>query len=146
MAQLRWIKEIILDGIAGTIELNIAERRYHSQRLYLNLPRQRTREPVYIEFMRKLPFRFEEKLMTLLVGKRHYLCLDRWAISGTDTFYLSIIERRVCKIIMENLVHLRTGVHNVAISRRQGSLYGRKIGELMEISFYGAVEETLIIA
>ena len=43
--------------------------------------------------------------MSVTFGKGDNLCLYTWAVSRTDTLYLSVVKRRVVEAVMQNLVY-----------------------------------------
>ena len=64
------------------------------QRLDLYLIRQRRREPVDIELVSVAPLGFEKELVLLLAGEGAQLILDAGTITGTDTVYRAVEQRR----------------------------------------------------
>ena len=98
------IEIVVLYSIAGTINSNILQSIDRTQSLELDFYRQRRRKSVEIIFLRVFSFGLDKKLMRNLVGKSIYFGLYTRAISRTDTFYLSVVDRRLIYMLANNFV------------------------------------------
>ncbi len=136
MGELRRVEIIIFYGIAGAIEMHVAERLHFLKRLELHAPRQGAREAVDVEFLSGLPFRLQEKLMTLLVGESDNLRLDARAIARAYALDLAIIERRIGEIVMEDLMHLRISMDNKTAPGFKRAHHVGKERELVEVALH----------
>ena len=94
MPQLGGVEEIVFDGIARAVNLNVAEGRYLSQCLQLHIDGQTAAETVKVHLVGVGAFGLQKQLVLLLVGKGDNFGLDARAVTRTDALDLPVVERR----------------------------------------------------
>ena len=100
------VEEIVLYGIAGTVDTQFLERRNLPQRLYLYLHWHRRGEAVKVHLIGVRPLRFEEEWVGVLVGECHQLCLHRRAVARADRLYLSVEKGRILQSGAQHIMTL----------------------------------------
>ena len=80
----------------------------------LHIHGQRSAHAVDIDFVSVESFRFEEKLVLLLVGKLYDLVFNRRTIARTDGLNLPAVHRRAVDILADDAQRFRRGVRDVA--------------------------------
>ena len=73
--------------------------------------------------------------MLFLIRKGYDLSLYTWAISRTDTLYLTIVEGRIGERGAKYLVAFGRSVENMTRQLTQGIRTLRAVGKVMEIAF-----------
>ena len=137
MVELRRVEEVVLDSIAGSEYLHVAERRDSFERPQLHVQGQRRGKAVQVKLGRVHPFRLEEQLVLGLVRESNNLRLDAGAVARPDTFDLPVVERRVGETFAKDFVAAFVGKARPAASLRQLALHIVQIGELVEVVFPG---------
>src|SRR5690606_7228140 len=112
--KLARIDEVVLDRIAWPNHDGALEPRDGSKQRFLDLPRQRGRNPVRIDGRIVEPFRLEKNLVPLPIGEADDLVLDRGAIARAHAFDLPRAHRRPVKILPNDGVGLRRRRRDVA--------------------------------
>src|SRR6266568_8997722 len=82
--ELNRVNVIIFDGVCRTHDFDILKADDGAVKSYLDIDRKRRRHTARIDFDGIKPLRFDEGLMTILIGKAHDLVFDRRAIAGSD--------------------------------------------------------------
>ena len=72
--------------------------------------------------------------MTILIGKSHDLGLYARTVTRTDTSDLTVIERRISKVIIQYFMNFRIGVDNPARTVTQRAPDTGKERELVEVT------------
>src|SRR3984893_5533806 len=107
---------IVFNGVSGADDLGMLEPRNGADKLVLNFKRQARREAVDVVFARMAPFRLQEKLMTIFLGKFYHFVFDGRAIARSDPLDATRIHRRLVEISPYDVVGTARGMSDPARS------------------------------
>src|ERR1051326_9164545 len=104
----RWMKlgrvsEIIFHCISWSKDFCVLTSDDSSNHLILNLERKAGREAVYVDFVSRDAFRFQENLLPLLFWKLHNLVLNRRTVSRPHSLNYPRIHRRLIQVRSNDL-------------------------------------------
>ena len=133
MLQLRGVEVVVLDGVAGAVDYQVAEGGNLLQRFQLDVHRQGRGESVQVEFLRGLAFGLQEELVLRLVGEGDDFRLDAGAVARPDALDLPVEKGRIGQAAAQYLVRFLVGVARPAGQLLELSGRGVEEGELVEV-------------
>ncbi len=108
------IEIIVFDGIAGTQDVRMLAARDRMHERELDVERQRRRDPVRIDLVRRETLGLEEDLVARALREAHDLVLDRRTVARADALDDAGEQRRAIEAAANDLVRALVGVRDPA--------------------------------
>ena len=108
------IEIVVLDRVAGPQDVRVLAALDRAHERELHVERQRRRDAVRVDLVRREAFGFEEDLVARPLGEAHDLVLDRRTVARTDALDDAGEQRRAIEAAANDLVRALVGVRDPA--------------------------------
>ena len=109
MAQVLWVQEIVLDGVARPGDVRVLETGNGAHGLDLHIEGQAGADAIGVELVGVQPFRLHEDLVRVFVREAVHLVLDGGAVTGSDALDVAGEHGRTIQPATDDLMSLFRG-------------------------------------
>ena len=134
MFQLGGVEEVVFDGIARAVDLDISQSGNLPQGVQLNIHREGRGEAVQVHLVCVFALWLQEEQVMVTFREGDKLCLDGGTIAGSDRLNLPVVKWRVSQSAAQGLMYLIVGIADPAGALLQCAVTAHE-AELVEVVF-----------